>query len=224
MTVDSTCVRHEIECTFLGEATKTMRNLHDALADISAIRGQIARGTEFRGYGPASVAACGVLALMVAAIQAHWLQYTEHDFTAYLAVWVATAAVTVILTGVETVARARRVHTGLAVEMIYNAAGQLLPSLMAGLLLTMVMMRSAPHAVWMLPGLWEVIFSLGIFASCRFLPRLMFVVGLWYLGAGLTCLGLGTSGSVSAWAMGIPFGVGQLLVAVVLQFRYREGW
>jgi hypothetical protein len=69
---------------------------------------------------------------------------------------------------------------------------------------------------------WEVIFSLGIFASCRFLPRLMFGIGLWYLAAGLCCLALGSVGSFSSWAMGIPFGVGQLLVAVVLQFRYRE--
>jgi len=67
------------------------------------------------------------------------------------------------------------------------------------------------------------VFSLGIFASCRFLPRQMFIVGIWYLAAGLTCLALsGGVETVSPWLMGIPFGIGQLLVAAVLQFGYRQ--
>ena len=75
----------------------------------------------------------------------------------------------------------------------------------------------------MLPGLWQVLFSMGVFASCRFLPRQMFAVGVWYLAAGLTCLALGSGArAFSPWAMGLPFGFGQLLVATVLQFGYRN--
>ncbi len=200
-----------------------MTTLNEALAKINAIRGQIARGTEFRGYGPASVAASGVLALLVAAIQAHWLKGVGHDFRSYLALWVAAAAISVILTGMETILRARRVHSGFANEMIHNAAEQFLPAVMAGALLTVVLIRFAPGSVWMLPGLWQVVFSLGVFASCRFLPRQMFMVGVWYLGAGLACLALGSvAETFSPWAMGVPFGIGQLLVAAVLQFGYRE--
>jgi hypothetical protein len=40
-----------------------MRDLDKALADIFAIRSQIAAGTAFRGYGAATVAATGGLAL-----------------------------------------------------------------------------------------------------------------------------------------------------------------
>ena len=47
-----------------------MKDLERALADITAIRSQLARGTEFRGYGPATVAATGLLALLAAALQA----------------------------------------------------------------------------------------------------------------------------------------------------------
>jgi hypothetical protein len=76
----------------------------------------------------------------------------------------------------------------------------------------------------MLPGLWEIIFSLGIFASCRFLPRPMFAVGLWYLVSGLACLALESGPqTLSPWSMGVPFGVGQLLVAAVLAFGYGDG-
>ena len=75
----------------------------------------------------------------------------------------------------------------------------------------------------MLPGLWQLIFSLGVFASCRFLPRQMFAVGVWYLAAGLFCLVAESAArALSPWEMGIPFGVGQLLVAAVLRFGYGE--
>jgi hypothetical protein len=89
--------------------------------------------------------------------------------------------------------------------------------------LTVVLLRAATYNLWMLPGLWEIIFSLGIFASCRFLPRQMFAVGVWYLASGLTCLILEAgSRTLSPWSMGIPFGVGQLLVAAVLQFGFQD--
>jgi hypothetical protein len=198
-----------------------MKDLQEALSVIHSIRNQVARGTEFRGYGPASIAASGVLAMLVAAMQAHWM--TKPDLTMWLAVWAGTAAVSVLLAGIETFARARRVHVGFAGEMIEAAVAQFLPAVMVGLLLTVVLVRVAARECWMLPGLWELIFSLGVFASCRFLPRLMFGVGVWYLAAGLFCLAAGSATqSLSPWTMGIPFGVGQLLVAAVLQFGYGD--
>ncbi len=205
----------------------SMPELKRALADIHAIRGQIAGSTQFRGYGPASVAATGVLALVVAEFQSRWFELSSRGVTqqgmhSYLAVWVGVAAVAVLLTALETLKRARRVHSGLAHEMIHRALEQFVPALMSGALLTIVMLRFAPQNLWMLPGLWQIIFSLGVFASCRFLPKQTFVVGVWYLSAGLAVIALGgLKGTCSPWSMGIPFGVGQLLVAGILQFGFR---
>lgn len=200
-----------------------MTELRQALAEIRAIRTQVARGTQFRGYGPRSIAATGVLALGVAAVQARWFSDAGHAVSEFLAIWVATAAVCVFMSAWETVSRARRVHDGFAKEMTHAAVEQFLPAIVAGILLTVVLVRTTPQVTWMLPGLWELVFSLGVFASCRFLPRPMFGVGLWYLAAGLTCLAVESSQqALSPWAMGIPFGVGQLLVAAVLQSGYGE--
>ena len=200
-----------------------MTNLSQALAEISAIRAQVARDTQFRGYGPATIAVSGVLALLVAAAESHWSREIGADALRFLAIWAGTAAVAVILTAGETIIRARRVHSGFASAMIQAAVEQFFPALIVGVLLTGVLLRAAPQQLWMLPGLWELIFSLGVFASCRFLPRQMFAVGVWYLACGLTCL-MAASGSkaLSPWEMGIPFGVGQLLVAVVLQYCFEE--
>jgi hypothetical protein len=201
-----------------------MKELQQALSEIHSIRTQVAHGTEFRGYGPASIAASGILALLVAAMQTQWMAKSgKADLTIWLGVWAGTAVVSVFLTGLETFARSRRVHVGFARQMVQSAVAQFVPAVMVGSLLTVVMYRVAPEECWMLPGLWELIFSLGVFASCRFLPRQMFAVGVWYLAAGLFCLAAGSATrALSPWMMGIPFGVGQLLVAAVLQFRYGE--
>src|SRR2546429_9335175 len=53
-------------CFAPQSSEKEMRDLDKALADIFAIRSQIAAGTAFRGYGPATVAATGGLALFTA--------------------------------------------------------------------------------------------------------------------------------------------------------------
>jgi hypothetical protein len=71
--------------------------------------------------------------------------------------------------------------------------------------------------LWMLPGLWQVLYSLGIFASCRLLPRATFGVAMFYLAAGLTSLTLARGdAALSPWAMGLSFGIGQFLAAGVL--------
>ncbi|MEO7205243.1 MAG: hypothetical protein ABI356_10590 [Steroidobacteraceae bacterium] len=200
-----------------------MTELRQALDDINTIRSQVARGTQFRGYGPVSVASSGVLALAVAAVQIHWAQSSEHDLKPFLLIWIATAAVAVFLSALETVFRVRRVHSGLALEMIQAAVEQFLPCIVVGLLLTVVLIRVAPQDSWMLPGLWAVFFSLGVFASCRFLPRQMFAVGAWYLAAGLASLLIAAGHhALLPWAMGISFGIGQLLVAAVLHFGFED--
>ena len=200
-----------------------MTELRQALAEIRAIRTQVARGTQFLGYGPRSIAASGLLALAVAGIQARWLAGSVRDISEFLAIWIATAALSVVLSAWETVTRVRRLHDGFAKEMTHAAVEQFLPAIVAGILLTVVLVKATPQVTWMLPGLWELVFSLGVFASCRFLPRPMFGVGLWYLAAGLACLAIASvRQTLSPWSMGIPFGVGQLLVAVVLQYNYGE--
>jgi hypothetical protein len=192
-------------------------NLDKALADITAIRTQMARGAEFRGYGPATVAATGCVALLAAAAQALFLPDPAADVLAYLALWIATAAISVVLIGIEMGSRSRRMHSGLADEMIWAATGQFIPAGVAGALLTFVLFRVAPQSLWMVPGLWQIFFSLGFFASCRSLPRQLYAVGVWYLAAGLTSFAIaGETGAFSPWVMGIPFGLGQFLMAAVL--------
>jgi hypothetical protein len=199
-----------------------MDDLHKALTDISSIRRQVAHSTQFRGYGPATLAGTGLFAVLSAIAQAYWIPDPSAHLRAYLTLWIGTAVLSAALIGVQTVTRAHRIHSALADEMIHMAVEQFLPAVAAGVLLTIVLVRSVPAATWMLPGLWQIIFSLGIFSSSRFLPRPIIFAGAWYLLSGLTCLTLADNRALAPWTMGISYGVGQLLVAGVLYFRTQE--
>lgn len=198
------------------------RDLQRALDDIGSMRRLMARTTEFRGYGPATLASTAALAVVAAGVQGLSVPNPGDHFASYLGIWVCTAVVSAALIGTQMQTRSHRMHSGLADEMIRMAVEQFLPSAIAGALVTAVIARYVPHSIWMVPGLWQIVFSLGVFSSCRFLPRLTLAAGVWYLFTGLVCLGLGDTRALSPWSMGIPFGVGQLIVAGVLFFNNQQ--
>src|ERR1700754_4531432 len=142
-----------------------MRDLQKALGDISSIRRQMARSTEFRGYGPATLAGTGVLAITAAAAQTLLLPDPANHIAAYLTIWISTAVLSAVMIGAQMYTRTQRIHSGMADEMIRMAVEQFLPSVGAGALITLVLVHYVPAAQWMLPGIWQVIFSLGVFSS-----------------------------------------------------------
>ena len=195
-----------------------MQDLDKALADIVAIRTQIARDTAFRGLGSATLVATGGIALATATGQALWLGDAAARPGLFFGLWIAAALVAFALIGVETLRRTRRLHSGLADAMVLSAIEVFLPSAGAGACLGLVIARFAPDELWLLPGLWQVLVGLGLFASARILPRAVQGVGAWYLLAGLTVIAVsaGTQ-ALSPWAMGLPFVVGQAMLAVIVQ-------
>jgi hypothetical protein len=199
-----------------------MNDLHKALGDISSIRREMARSTQFRGYGPATLATTAAFAFLAAVAQAVWLPDPASHIRGYLGLWISTALLSAALTGAQMYTRSRRIHSGLSDEMIRMAVEQFLPSVAAGLLVTIVLAHYVPSVAWMLPGLWQVIFSIGVFSSCRFLPRPMIAAGVWYLFTGLLCIALGDNRALTPATMGLSFGIGQLIVAAILLLATPE--
>jgi hypothetical protein len=192
-----------------------MQDLERAIAEIGAIRSQLAQGAKFHGLGPTAFAATGVLAFLAAIAQARWLPAGNGQ--AFLMLWIGAAAASAAIIGAEMIARSRRLHSELADEMIVAAIAQFLPAALAGAALTPVLIWFAPQSLWMLPGLWQIAFGLGVAASCRFLPRGLWAIAAWYVACGLGCLALAQGrAAFSPWSMGLPFGVGELAVAAIL--------
>ena len=196
-------------------------DLDRALADIAAIRGQLAAGAAFQGFGPLVVAATGGIALATMLLQSMSPELAASPL-GYVAIWVVAAVLASVLVGAEMVARSRRRHGGLADAMLFQAIEQFLPAAFAGAAITLVILKFAPQAGWILPGLWQVLFATGLFASLRTLPRTIAIVAAWYFLSGITVMIIASQGGglLSAY-MGVPFAVGQLGMAVILHLAER---
>jgi len=199
-----------------------MSDLNRALTDIRNIRRQVAQTTEFRGYGPFTLSATAVLALATGALQSYWLPEPDAHPGTYVALWLATGVVSAALIGAQMLARASRLHSGMADEMVQMAVAQFLPAALAGAILPFVLLHVTHSAFWMLPGLWQIIFSLGVFASCRCLPGPMVLAGGWFFLTGLACLSLGDARALSPITMAGSYAVGMALVATIHSRSAKE--
>lgn len=197
--------------------------LHEALTQISDIRSQIARTETFRGYRSLTVGLSGLVGIAAGVIQAIQIPHPENQISAYLTLWISAAVLSVIVVAVEMGVRCYHAVSPRTIRLTRLAVEQFLPCLAAGALMTLVLVSVAEEILWILPGLWAILFSLGVFASCRLLPRPTFWVGVFYLLAGGFCLwwGRGTH-AFSPWLMGGTFGLGQLLTATILYWTLER--
>ena len=197
--------------------------LRDALVQIAEIRRQMAKSDVFRGYRSAPVAVSGLLALSAAVIQPFLVADPAGDFTSYLALWIGMALLSVAAVAVEMGVRMYWTHDWAYLEPTRLAVEQFVPPMIAGLLVTFVFVRQAPDSVALLPGLWQIFFSLGMFASARLLPRPIFAVAGFYLLTGIIVLVWAQDGvSLAPWCMGVPFAAGQLSAAAILYWTLER--
>ena len=196
--------------------------LREALGQIDEIRQQMARTELFRGYRSLTVGFSGVLALAAAALQPY-LVGPENQLRDFLVLWLLVAGVSLLTAAVQLWRRVRLADSRLARQATLLAAEQFLPSVFVGAVVTLCVYRYAADAGWMLPGLWSLIFSLGIFASYRLLPRQVAWVGIYYVAAGAICLIWGQgSGALAPWQMALSFGGGQVFGAAVLYWTLER--
>lgn len=195
--------------------------LQKALDQISEIHRFLARSEVYRGYRSLPMGVAGGLALLAAFVQE--AVFPPADDLAYIRYWVLIAAVCGALSSSEIVFnyvfredRYRRRQTR-------RVVGQFLPCLAAGTLVTGCLAHGRIGSIEWIPGLWAVLFGLGVFSSRPYLPHATGYVGLFYLLAGTSLLVLGAEGlALSPWSVGGTFGIGQLLLAAVLYWNVER--
>lgn len=197
--------------------------LREALQQISDIRACVARSEVFRGYRSLTVGLSGVLGIAAALCQSIFVPVPQEHLGRYLAWWVGVATISVLVVAAELSWRAWVSGSGLSRQMTRLAVEQFSPCVVVGALLTLSVYQYAPQVGWMLPGLWAFVFAMGVFASFRLLPRQVFWVGAYYVICGCACLQWGQGDAAfSPWQMGITFGGGQLLTAVILYWNLER--
>jgi hypothetical protein len=197
--------------------------LSEALTQIGEIRSQVERAGVYRGYRAAPVAASGLIAWGAGAAQWWLIADPLREIGAYLCLWISAAVLCLAVAGGEILLRYRRTDSETERARTRQVVGQFAPCLLAGGLLTAVVLLAAAEATWLLPALWSVLFSLGIFASLRVVPRGMDRVACFYLFWGLAAI-VWAQGpyALAPWAMAVPFGCGQLWTAAVLYWELER--
>lgn len=182
-------------------------DVEDALARLSDIHAQVARGAIFRGYRAIPAAAMGVVALVGAAIEV--AAFADLGAAEHAWYWLGVAALCATIGAVDMWCTRR----SLPVRTVSTAVAQLVPSLVVGLVLGALLWDRAE----ILPGVWTMVFGLGVLASRPYLPRAILGVSLFYVVAGIAMAFAAKDGAVvSPWAMGLTFFVGQLVAASAL--------
>jgi hypothetical protein len=188
-----------------------------ALSQVADIRAQLAASTRFRGIGPELNALTGLLALLVAMAQSLWPQWLFHDNMDYVGVWAAVIIASGLVVAIESISRARRLHGQMAPAMLSVALYKTLPFAVGGTVISWVICTFAIDSARLLPGLWQILIALLGFSALSSLPRAIVWAAGWYFACGTLVLVLaGWSGMLSPWMMGIPFAVGQTIVACIL--------
>ena len=191
--------------------------LQDALEQITEIRQQAGRAVLYRGLRSSAVTVSAALAWIGAGAQAWWVPDPMHNLRRYMVLWFVVALGSAGAAAWAMVKRSRVSGSRLEREQAMEVAERLSPVLGVGAWLTVVLALWSREQVWMLPGLWAVLFGLGVLSMRRMLPRPMMAVGMYYLASGLACLAWAQGGwGLSPWAMASTFGVGQALAAGVL--------
>jgi hypothetical protein len=193
--------------------------LDKALSQISEIHAQVLKTEVFRGYRAATMLVTALVAVLAA-----WLNATVvHSATAFqfAIFWIAVAAVCVLICAVDiywsTLRAGRRHQRWRTVHVV----AQSVPSLLVGAIVTGVLLQR-PGSESQLPGLWAIIFALGIWSGRPYMPKAIGLVALFYLLAGTWLLVISDGSVPSSWGMGLTFGIGQAATAVVLYLNIER--
>jgi hypothetical protein len=194
----------------LNKAEDPDMRVDDALRQIEAIHEQLDKGEVYRGFQVGGVAAAGVLGLAAAALQDRLV-----DGQYFLHYWIAVATVCAFVAGGSALFAFIWREDAWARRKTLRLLCQFIPCVIAGTAITWVF----AHADLMryLPGLWAIVFGLGLLAARPYLPRATGWVCLFYLACGCGLLARAAHGAeLSGWQVGGVFGLGHLASALVL--------
>ncbi|MDP9469406.1 MAG: hypothetical protein M3Q71_01890 [Chloroflexota bacterium] len=182
-----------------------------ALDDLRFIRETMERSAAFTAISGVGEVAIGISALIAAVVAT--LQPTE---ARWIAVWLAEALVALAVGGITTGRKARRAGVPLFSGPGRRVAFSLTPPLIAGALLTGVLLQS--DALSLLPGVWLLLYGTGVVTGGAFSVKIVPVMGLCCMGLGAVALLAPDSWADALLAAG--FGGLHVLFGIVIARRH----
>ena len=204
-------------------------NIHRALSDIAEIRAQLDRTETYRGFRSAAVGVSVALLALGTWVQSIWIVDFSTQINRYLTVWFAVAIASAAIAAIEMLVRSRVSENQMVGKMHWSLVRHISSSLFVGFALTALIvvhaheLSNSPQPtteaslVWALPGLWSMVYSLGLLNCRHDLPAPAIGVAGYFLFAGATLLACNWwTRELQGWEMLASFGVGQAYLAGVL--------
>lgn len=186
--------------------------LHDrAMDNLRYIRETMERATPFTGISGSGEIAIGATALVASLIAAQ-----QPNFKLWFAVWMAEGLISLLIAGWSMDRKARAVRMSLISGSGRKAVFSLVPSIVAGILLTLVLVRA--EFVTPIPGMWLLLYGTGVFTGGMFSVRAVPAMGLCFMGLG--ALALFASPAYANYFMAVGFGGLHLLFGAIIVRRY----
>jgi hypothetical protein len=185
-----------------------------ALEEIAEIHAHLAAREVYRGWRAIPVAVSGLVGLSAAAALA--ARQTITDPADFVRTWLAIGLVALAAGCAEIAWRYATRANALERRRTRVVMRQFLPGLVAGVVLSVALVRLNPASVAAVPGLWAICFALAIFAARHCLPPASAWAAGYYAVAGLILLTVAPTGVPAPWTVGATFGIGQGLAALLI--------
>ncbi len=186
--------------------------VRDALDQLDHIHEHLTRAEVYRGFRVPAVALVGCVGLLAAVAQ-RWV-VVAGDASAFVGYWSAVGAAGVLVGFGAAIRSYLFREDDFERRRTRRVMGQFLPCVLAGGLLTVALGRTDGF-VPLLPGVWAVVFGLGVVAVRPHLPPAVGLVGVVYVLAGGLLLAWQPA-DPPGWCVGGVFGIGHLVTAFVL--------
>jgi len=161
--------------------------LHDhALESVRVIRDAMERAGSFTAVPGAGMIAIGATALVAAAIAA-----AAEPGRGWLATWFVEGVVAAAISGATIARKARRLGLPLASGPARKFALAFVPSLVAGAVMTSVLVAQGLGAL--LPGTWLLLYGTAVTAAGALSVRIVPLMGVVFMAAGIAALALAPS-------------------------------
>ena len=186
--------------------------LHDrAMDNLRYIRETMELATAFTGISGWGEIAIGVTALVASAIAA--LQTT---FNAWLAVWIAEGLISLLIAGWSMDRKTRTIKMPLGSGPGRKAVFSLTPPMIAGGLLTIVLVQAG--LINAIPGVWLLLYGTGVITGGMYSVKVVPIMGLCLMALG--ALALFSPPTFGNWFMAVGFGGLHLVFGAIIVRKY----
>jgi hypothetical protein len=175
------------------------------------IRETMERASAFTGISGWGEVAIGGTAFVASFLAAH-----QSSFKAWLSVWLAEGLISLLIAGWSMDRKARAVQLPLMSGPGRKAVFSLSPPIIAGALLTIVLVRAG--LTNFIPGVWLLLYGTGVITGGMFSVRVVPIMGLGFMTLG--ALALFAPPAFADWFMATGFGGLHIVFGVIIARKY----